>query len=61
MRPAFAYSIRWSAPGLPNMQAERHPYNSRTKSEELEIGYYQDEKVTGAEYGFLLTACNSST
>lgn len=61
MRPAFAYSIRWSAPGLPNMQAERHPYNTRTKSEELEIGYYQDEKVTGAEYGFLLTACNSST
>lgn len=59
--PSFMYSMRWSAPGLPNMQAERHAYDTKTKSEEVEIGYYQDEKITGAEYGFLLTAVNSST
>jgi len=59
--PAFMYSFRWQAAGLPNMQAERHPYDSHTKSEDIEVGYYQDEKVTGAEYGFLLTAVNSST
>jgi hypothetical protein len=60
-RPSFAYSFRWSAPGLPNMQVERHPFDTRRKSEEIEAGYYQDEKITGAEYGFLLTAVNSST
>jgi len=60
-QPAFGYNFRWAAPGLPNMQVERHPYDSRTKSEEIEVGYYQDEKITGASYGFLLTAVNSST
>lgn len=60
-RPSFMYSFRWSQPGLPNMQVERHPYDTRRKSEEVEVGYYQDEKITGSEYGFLLTAVNSST
>lgn len=60
-RPSFGYSFRWAAPGLPNMQVERHPFDSRTKSEDIEVGYYQDEKLTGASYGFLLKAVNSST
>lgn len=60
-RPSFGYSFRWSAPGLPNMQAERHPYDTRRKTEDVEVGYYQDEAVTGSEYGFLMTAVNSST
>jgi len=60
-RPSFGYNFRWAAPGLPNMQVERHPYSSRRKAEEIEVGYYQDEKLTGASYGFLLTAVNSST
>lgn len=60
-RPSFMYSFRWNRPNLPNMQVERHPYDSRTKTEEVEVGYYQDEKVTGAEYGFLIEAVNSST
>ncbi len=60
-RPSFMYSYRWSAPGLPNMQAERHPFDAKTKTEEVEVGYYQDEKITGSEYAFLLLAVNSST
>jgi len=59
--PSFMYSFRWATGGLPNMQAERHPFDSKTKSEEVEVGYYQDEKITGDEYSFLLTAVNSST
>jgi hypothetical protein len=55
------YSYRWAAGGLPNMQAERHPFDPKTKSEEVEVGYYQDEKITGSDYSFLLTAVNSST
>jgi len=60
-RPSLGYNLRWSGAGLPNMQAERHPFNSRTHSEEVEIGYYQDEKIVSPSYGFLLTAVNSST
>ncbi len=59
--PSFGYNFRWSAPGLPNMTAERHPFDTRKKSEEVEVGYYQDEKITGSAYGFLLTNVTSST
>ena len=60
-RPSFGYNFRWNAPGLPSMQVEKHPYDTRRKAEDLEVGFYQDEKITGSSYGFLLTAVNSST
>jgi len=60
-KPSWMYSFRWAAPGLPNMQAERHPFDTKTKTEEVEVGYYQAEKITGAEYGFTLISVNSST
>lgn len=60
-RPSFAYSFRWAGNGLANMTVERHPYDSKIKAEEVEVGYYQDEVITGASYGFLLTSVNSST
>jgi hypothetical protein len=59
--PSFGYSMRWRIPGVPDMQAERHPYDGKTKSEEVEVGYYQDEKVVGKDYSFLLVAVNSTT
>ena len=59
--PSYMYSFRWNQPGLPSMTVERHPFDPKTKSEEIEVGYYQDEVVTGAEYGGLLVAVNSST
>lgn len=58
---SYGYSFRWSRPGLPNMAVERHPFDSREKSEDVEVGYYQDEKITGQSLAFLLTAVNSST
>lgn len=60
-RPSFGYLFRWAQAGLPNFQVERHPYDTKKKTQELEIGYYQDEVVTGAEYGYLLTNVTSST
>ena len=60
-RPSLGYAFRWADGGLPNMQVERHPFDSKTKSSEIEVGYYQDEVLTGTEYGFLLAAVNSST
>ena len=58
--PSWMYSFRWNAPGLPNMQVERHPYDSRRKTYEVEVGYYQDEKITNAAFCHWLRAVNSS-
>jgi len=60
-KPSWMYSFRWSAPGLPNMQVERHAYDTKTKQEEVEVGYYQSEKITAADYAFTLVSVNSST
>ena len=59
--PTAFKSFRWSAPGLANMQVERHPFDSKIKAQEIEVGYYQDERVTGSEYAYVLRAVNSST
>jgi hypothetical protein len=59
--PSFMYSMRWTTAGIPNMQVERHPYDSIRKRELIEEGYYQDERITGASYSFLVTAVTSST
>ena len=61
-RPTFAATFRWQQANLPTpLTVERHPFDSRTHSEEVEVGLYQDEKITGPSYAFLLTAVNSST
>lgn len=59
--PSFMYSFRWSAPGLPNMTVERHPFDSKKKVETVEVGYYQDEQITGSDYGALIRAVDVST
>ena len=59
--PSYGYSFRWRRPSVPDMTVEMHPYDAKTKSEEVEVGYYQDEKVTASHLGFLINAVNSST
>lgn len=59
--PSFGYFFRWAAAGLPNMQVERHPYDSRRHCDEVEIGYYQDEVITSKPLGFLISNVTSST
>ena len=59
--PSFGYTFRWRKPGLPNMTAERIPLDRRLKTEWVEVGYYQDEKVVGSEFGAMLIAVDSST
>ena len=61
IEPTAFTSFRWAPPGLANMQVERHPFDSKTKSEEVEVGYYQDERIPGPTYAFVLRAVNSST
>ena len=57
--PSFGYSFRWAG-GVPEMAVEVLPYNAAIKSEEIEAAYYQDEKITAKEYGFLMNNVNSS-
>lgn len=59
--PSFGYTLRWSASGLPNMTVERLPYNPFKKTDEVEMGYYQDELVTAQPLGALVTNVTSST
>lgn len=59
--PSALYTFRWTRPGVPNMQAERHPYDSIKKKEEIEVGYYQDEKKVSTALMALLTNCTSSS
>lgn len=58
-RPSFMYSYRLAAPGIPNMQVERHPYNSKTKTDDIEVGYYQDENIVGKRFAFLVQSCSA--
>ncbi|HFD31308.1 MAG TPA: hypothetical protein ENJ28_01150 [Gammaproteobacteria bacterium] len=59
--PSFMYSFRWQTADIPNMQVERHPFDTRRKCEDIELGYYQDEKITYSGVSFLLTNVTSST
>lgn len=58
--PSFGYSFRWNGDGLADMGVEIHPYDPKIKAEEIEVGYYQDERITAKEYAFLIRAVNSS-
>jgi len=52
--PSFGYTFRWNRPGLANMSVERHPFDPKIKSDEIELGYYQDEKVMSKALGVLV-------
>jgi hypothetical protein len=58
--PSFMYTFRWQKPGIPQMQVERHPWDPKTKKEEIEAGYYQDEKITSSALAALIITCNSA-
>jgi hypothetical protein len=59
--PSFMYSFRWTAPELGTpMAAIRHNFDSRARVDGVEVQYYQDEKVTGSEYGVYLAGVGSA-
>lgn len=59
-RPSFSYEFRWVGNGLADWTVERHPFDRRTKSEDVEVGYYGQEKITAASYAFLITNANDN-
>jgi len=60
-RPSFMKQFRWVKPRLRNFDIVVHPYDTREQSEDIESGYYQDEKITGKPLCHLLVAVGSST
>lgn len=60
-QPSYMYSFRWTDPqlGAP-FAAIRHEFASRERVDGIELQYYQDEKITGAEYSALLTGVGSA-
>jgi hypothetical protein len=58
--PSFGYTFRWSGAGLPELNIETHPWDDKIKAQEFECGFYQDEKITGSTYGFLVNNVNSN-
>jgi hypothetical protein len=58
--PSWMYSFRWTPNGYPApFTVERHAYDTRKKVETIEAGYFQDEKITGPEYGAILAGVGS--
>lgn len=53
--PSFMYSFRWRKGSIPNMTVEVHPFDRKIKAEEVEVGYYQAEKIVSKPLGFLIT------
>lgn len=59
--PSYMYSFRWTSPLLGTPFAViRHPFDSKTRIEEQEVAYYQDERITGSAYGALLLGVGSA-
>lgn len=59
--PSWMYAFRWNNPALPApMVVERHPYDSKKKVETIEVGYYQDERITGIDYACKLAGVGSA-
>ncbi|MCX8113672.1 MAG: hypothetical protein N3D71_01175 [Burkholderiaceae bacterium] len=59
--PSFGYSFRWTSPELGTpFAAIRHPFESRTRVDGIEVQYYQDERVTGSDYGVLIAGVGSA-
>jgi len=49
--PSYGYTFRWTAPGIANMTVEDLGFDRRLKGNILDIGFYQDEKLTGTNLG----------
>jgi hypothetical protein len=55
MEASHGYTFRWTPTGLPGPLAVERYTNVRPKTESVEVHMFQDEKVTGADLGFLIT------
>jgi hypothetical protein len=60
MVPSFMYSFRWVTGGIPDMRVQVHPMDTKKDSQDIDVTYYQDEKITSSVLAFLIKGVNSS-
>lgn len=58
--PRYSATFRWTIPGIPNMAVEVHPFDQKTKSEEIEVGVYDVEQVLDSTLGVIIKGVNSA-
>jgi len=58
--PQYSATFRWTKPGIPNMAVEALPFDAYKKSEFIEVGVYDDEKVLDKKLAFMLRGVNSA-
>ncbi|MGH7411756.1 MAG: hypothetical protein ACREJ6_11950 [Candidatus Methylomirabilis sp.] len=49
--PSYAYTFRWNVPGIPSLAVEDLGYDRQRKADMLDVSLYQDEKITGKNFG----------
>ncbi len=52
--PAYGYTFRWVGPMLQNLTVMDLGFDKRLKGNILDVGFYQDEKITGSAFGTVL-------
>jgi hypothetical protein len=60
MVPSFMYAFRWVTGGIPDMRTQVHPMDTKKDSQDIDVTYYQDEKITSSVLAFLIKGVNSS-
>lgn len=58
--PRYSATLRWTLPGVPNMVVEVHPFDTKVKAEEIEVGVYDDEKVFDTKLSAITKGINSA-
>jgi len=49
--PSYAYTFRWNVPGIPSLAVEDLGYDRVRKADLMDVSLYQDEKITGRNFG----------
>jgi len=59
--PTFCAAFEWQGGPVPNWSVRRFAYEEKTDAQEIQIGYYRDERIVSKPLGFLLTGVSSIT
>ena len=60
IEPTFGATFDWRNAPTPRLSAVRHQPDTLRKSQDITTGMYQDEKVTAAALGFILTGATTN-
>lgn len=52
--PSYGYSFRWTPEGTSPWAVTVHPWNTKARSREFDVMYYQDERLVHTDLAFLV-------